>query len=328
MSPEILAYLEEVRLHLRLDPGTERRVIREFCSHLEERVSELRADGLGERQASRVAIESFGRPRAIAREMYEAHSKGTWGEAALAALPHLLLAAVFVTQLWSEPLLAAIALLSVPCVTLYGWWHGKPGWMYPWIGYSLLPLFIGGYASAPVLWQGFSFLTGGAGVFPDAWLLLIVVVFLGSSVWVVGSTAVRVVRRDWILASLMLVPLPVVGGWLVNTTLGRGALSAEAFQNSAVPLAVALFSLGVTSAVFIRLRQRVLKVGALIIVGFIATAAVGHDLWGEAVFAGLLISALVLLAVLLSPALVEARVGHGELRDRLSPGKAPLKQTL
>lgn len=326
MTPELTGYLEEVRRHLHLDPDTERRVIREMYTHLEEKVSELRSDGVAEKQATRAAIESFGRPRAIARLMYEAHSQGSWQETALAALPHLLLALIFAIGLWSEPFLAALILISVPCVTLYGWWHGKPSWLYPWVGYSLLPLFIAGYLSAPTLWQAFVFVARGQGSFPSGWLLFIIIVLLASSLWVVASTAVRVVKRDWILGSLMLVPLPVVGGWMVNSTMGRGAFGIEALGGPALSLAIALFSLGVTSAAFIRLRQRVLKVGALVVVGSIATAVAGHDLWGDAVFGGLLATALVLLAVVLSPALLEAKLGRGESRDRTWVENLPVKQ--
>ena len=79
-------------------------------------------------------------------------------------------------------------------------------------------------------------------------------------------------------------------------------------------MALVFVVLGITSATFIRLRQRVLKVGAVTIVGSIALAMVGNNLWGGLGFFGLLALFLTMLAFLFSPALVEARIGHGEQR--------------
>jgi hypothetical protein len=313
MLSEIRGYLDEVRSHLHLDPATEVQVVRELYSHFQERVGELQGAGLSEKDATKVAIECCGRARVIARRMYEAYSKGSWAEAAMAFLPHLIIASLFLSHLWRHPIVAPIAFIAIVCVTLYAWWHGKPSWLYPWVGYSLLPLLIGGYASRPILGQAASFLLWGDGTFPSIWALLLISALCVFSIWVIVRTTVRVVRRDWILASLMLVPLPIVGGWLLNVErAGLFQGSVEAIYLSDMLMALALITLGVTSAAFIRLRQRVLKVGALVSLGSIALAMVGHNLWGNLGFFGLLAMSSFLLVFLLSPALLEAKIGHGE----------------
>ena len=313
MQSEIREYLDDVRSHLHLDPATEVRIMKELYGYFEDKVSDLQEEGFSQEEASDAAIKSFGRPRAIALRMYEAHSKGSWVEASLALLPHLLLAGLFLTHLWRHPLLAPIVFAAIICVTLCGWWHGKPSWLYPWIGYSLLALVIAGYIPLPVLKEAASFLMTGHGAFPNIGLLLLVLILFVLSLWIIARTSIRVIRRDWILASLMLVPVPVVVGWLVSLEAAGGLFSGsvDELYLSDVPMALALTILGMTSAVFIRLRQRVFKVGALVAIGSIALSMVVRSVWGDQGFLGLLVTSVFLLLLVLSPALLEARIGHG-----------------
>jgi len=316
MLLEIRNYLDEVRSHLHLDPVTERQVIGELYTHFQEKVAELRQKGVSEKEAARAAIESFGRARVVARLMYEACSKGNWSDAMMASLPHLLLASLFASHLWRDLLMAPIIFIAIVCVTLFGWWHGKPNWLYSWIGYSLVPLLIGGYASWPTLHQAASFLFTREGSLPSGWSLLLVFALFAFSLWVIIMTTNRVIRRDWILASMMLVPLPILGSWLFNIEQFGGLFqgNAAALHQWDTTMALAFVVLAVTSATFILLRRRVLKVGAVIIVGSIALAMVGHNLWGGLGFFGLLGLFLLMLIFLFTPAFVESKIGHGEQR--------------
>lgn len=314
MLPEVRDYLENVRSHLHLDPVTEKRVISEFYSYFQERIDELNQSGLSERDATEAAIESFGRARVVARLMYEAHSKGSWVEAAITSTPHLIMAALFILHLWRHPILAPIAFISIVCVTLFGWWHGKPNWLYSWVGYSFLPLVIGGYASYPALERMASFLFSGRESLPGIWLLLFIFALLAFSVWIIIRTTVRVTRRDWILASLMLVPLPIFSSLLFSVEQLGGLFQSNGalLHQWDAPTAYSLLLLAVTSATFIRLRQRVLKFAALVALGSIALTMIGYSLWGGFGFFGFLALSICMLIFLLIPALVEAKLGHGE----------------
>jgi len=314
MQPEVKNYLDEVSLHLRLDPAIERRIIRELYTDFEDRLTELQAVGLSEKDATKAASGSMGRPRVIAQRMYEAHSKGSWTEAAVAALPHLIIALLFVFHLWRDPVLAPTALGLIVGITLYGWWHGKPSWLYPWIGYSLLPLLIGGYAFHSTIVKAATYLFWGEGSLPSVWMMTLVLALILFSLWIIIRTTIKVVKRDWLLASLMLVPLPVVGGWLLNLEAAGGLFQRDIalLHQLDGPMALALICLAATSAVFIRLRQRVLKFVALLAIGTVAVATVGHYFGGPSSSFGLLLTSLFLSAFLLSPALLEATVGHGE----------------
>jgi len=314
MLPEIRDYLNEIKSHLRLDPMTELQVMRELYCYFQEKMHDLTETGLSEKEAARVAIQCCGRTRVIARRMYEAYSKGSWMEAVMAFLPHIIIAVLFLTHLWRHPVVAPFAFASIVGVTLYEWWHSKSSWLYPWIGYCLSFLLIIGYSSRHILMQAASSLVWQKETFPSIWAVVLISVMCIFAIWVIVRTTIRVARRDWILASLMLVPLPIVGGWLLNLeqvgSLFNG--EAETLHFSDTSMALALITLGVTSAVFIRLRQRVLKVGALMIIGSIAMAMIAHNLWGSQTFLGILATSLLLLLLLLSPAILEAKIGHGE----------------
>jgi len=316
MLPDVREYLEDVRSHLRLDSETERHIISELHSYFEEKVEELRGGGISEGDAARAAVKFFGRPRVLARLMYEAYSKGNRTEAFLSALPHLVVAGLFISHLWRHPVLAPVVFSSIVCVTLYGWWCGKPNWLYSWIGYSLLPLLVAGYSSRPILEQTVSYLLGRSEAPPSIWILLLIGALFSFSIWIIIRTTIRVVRRDWVLASLMLVPLPIVASWLFSIEQQGGLFQPSSFalHQWDTLMASVLMLLSVASAIFIRLRKRMLKIGALLTLSIIAGAITGNILWGDLGFLGFLAAASLMLLFLLGPALLEARIGHGEVR--------------
>jgi len=228
-------------------------------------------------------------------------------------VPHLILASLFASHLWHNPIVALVAFISIVFVTLFGWWHGKPNWLYSWVGYSLSPLLIAGYASVSTIKQAVTFPFGG-GPLPSVWAILAVCALFAFSLFIIIKTTNRVIKRDWILASMMLVPLPIIGSWLFNIEGVDGLFQGTtvALHQWDMPMASAFAMLGVTSLVFIRLRKRVFKVSAVTIVGSIALAMVGHNLWGGLGFFGLLGLFLLMLLFLFTPALIESKVGHGE----------------
>ena len=314
MLPEVRNYLERVRCHLRLDPAIEREVVSELYTNFEEKIAELRLKGLSAKEATKAAIESFGRARVLSRLLYEACSKGSWGDAVLASLPHFLMAGLFAFGLWQHPILAPVVFICIIGVTLLGWRHGKSKWLYSWIGYALAPLLIGGYVSIPTVAQAGSFFFGRNEPFPNIGLFLLIAVLFLFFLWVIVRTTVHVVRRDWILASLMLVPLPILASWLFNIEQAGGLFrtgNAMLHQWDA-PMALALAVLGATAAIFVRLRQRVLKVGAVMIIGSIALVVVAHNLWRGLNLLGLIVSFILMLGFLYAPTLLEKVVGHGE----------------
>jgi hypothetical protein len=286
MQSQVSDYLEEVRAHLHLDPRTEKRVINELTTHFEEKLSDLGSQGVPEEEAARVALDSFGDARWIARLMYESYSRGSWMEALISCQPHLIVAALFATHVWRFPLLLGAAFATIIVIALLGWRSGSPTWLYSWVGYSLLPLLIASFFSMDPVAQTVTWLLWGEGSPAPLWHLVIYLALYAVTIWLIASTAVTVARRDWILLSLMLLPLPVLVLWLITVTRTVGFFSsplaglAARFSTWDGAMAYFFLALGMTTALFVRVRRRFFKVGSVIAVGIIGSALAASSLWG------------------------------------------------
>lgn len=287
MQPEVRLYLDEVRTHLHLDPRTERRVITELHTHFQEKLSDLEGLGMPREEATREALSSFGDARSIARMMYEAYSGGSWTEALIGCQPHLIVAALFATHVWRYPLLLGAAFAAIAIIALLGWRSGSPNWLYSWVGYAVVPLLITSYMSMDPMTRTISFLVQGVGTPAPLWQLAALALLFTVTIWVLASTAVTVARRDWILVSLMLLPLPVLGIWIITITQSTGffldALQRLEARFSRWDSAMAYFCvvLGVTTALFVRIRQRAFKAIGLIAVGIVGGAIAASSIWGD-----------------------------------------------
>ena len=101
--PTVLShYLGTVRDRLRLDTSSEQEVIHELETHIEDKLQELREEGLTEEEAASACVRFLGSAKSVAKQTYEAHSQGSWRQALFAALPHLLFAILFICIIfWS-----------------------------------------------------------------------------------------------------------------------------------------------------------------------------------------------------------------------------------
>ena len=95
MTPSLAIYLDSVKKSLRLEPSDEREVLNELETHIEDKLEELREAGLSEEEAAESCVELLGSAKIVANQLYEARSQGTWGQAILASMPHLLFASLF-----------------------------------------------------------------------------------------------------------------------------------------------------------------------------------------------------------------------------------------
>ncbi len=136
-------YLNSIRDNLRLDPQAESEVISELETHIEDELKELTEAGLSEEEATSTCVRLLGSAKLVARRIYEAHSQGTWRQVLLASLPHLLFGLTFVLNWWG--IVWRFSMLGLVFSTIvYGWRHGKPAWLFPWLSYSLLPVVVAG----------------------------------------------------------------------------------------------------------------------------------------------------------------------------------------
>ncbi len=314
MVPEIVRYLEDLSLHLRLNPLRERQVIREVYTHLEDRVRDLEDGGRTREQAVAEATSKFGKPVAVAQEISHVHSDRSWRNAILAAAPYIGVFFLFALHAWqSLPWLCVFLSVSV-VMTLVGWWRGKPHWMYPWAGFSLLiPMVTGIIAISAASKDGLAYLDGQEMKLP-AWVLLGLLAYIPFSLWMLLSVMLKVIRFDWLMASLMLLPFPILVRWMLSLQFEGSALaySRTAFNPDAdVVVALVFLVLAALPVLFVRMQHRPAKIAALILVtppGFIVAA---YNTPGNSDFWALALFALLALLVLLLPAFLDWRVGRG-----------------
>lgn len=312
------AYLEQVQAHLHLDPLTERRVISELRAHFDEKLADLAREGVGGEAAEREAVASCGDPRVIARLTYEACSRGSWVDTLVGCQPHLVVAALFITHQWRHPLLLIAAFIPITVITFIAWRRNAADWRYPWTGYAFLPLLIAGYFSVQPVASTVSFLLGGRGAPAPALLLAGLACFIAFSLWLLIAATIRAVRRDWILVSLMLSPLPVVLVWLLSVSpSGQADLLAALRQGleggfSRFDGVMALFcvTLGVSTALFMRLRQRFLKAAAIFAAGAVGSGIAVSTIQGGLDILSLFTLFLCVLAFLVVPFGLHALIGR------------------
>jgi len=295
MANKLSHYRDRFSSGLKIDSVVKRSIAQEIYTHLEDKSQELKEKGLSEEEANNIAVESFGPPQLIAQQIYEVHSRGSYREAFFASLPHLLVALLFTSYYWQNIICLSGILVAVTGVVVYGWYHNKPMWFFPWLGYYLLPVVVTGILLIYLL-QG--------------WVWLATLIYIPLALFVVIYILKEAASRDWLYVSLMLTPLPVVLSWLL--ALGTG----NEFLVNSIPLAklqvnipwivISFLVLAMATFTFTRVRQRWCKAAALLIPASIILILVAIANRGSVNFCRWLILTLSLFA-LASPVLLRTR---------------------
>jgi hypothetical protein len=290
-------YLDSVRENLKLDRSVESEVIHELETHIEDEFQELREAGLSEEEAANTCLTLLGSAKSVARQIYEAHSQGSWTQTLFAAMPHMLFGLLFALSWWRGIGWLLGMLVLVLSMAVYGWWRGKPAWLFPWLGYSLLPVVAAGLLLLYL---------------PPGWSWVAIVIYLPLATWLVYSITAKTIRKDWLYTSLMLLPVPAIIGWFVavepvNQMPGHWLQRMEQF---APWIGLTFLALGLTVATFFRLRKRWLRISVLVASGLLTLTIVAYYTEGRLSLAALLVLVVVMLLLLLSPALVERTLRH------------------
>lgn len=297
MTAVLSNYLDNIRDNLRLDLSSEKEVICELRAHIEDKLKDLREAGLSEEEAANACIKLLGSAKLVAHQLYEAHSQGSWRQALLASMPHLLFALLFALNWWNGIGWLLFVLGLILGMTVYGWWHGNPAWLFPWLGYTLLPVAVAGLLLLYL---------------PKGWSWLTIVVYIPLASWLLYSITIRTIKRDWLYSTLMLLPVPIIIGWFlaVEQEGGFPGLNLEHIRNFAPWIGLSFLALAITAAIFIRLRQRWLKVAVLLISGLLILIMIACYAEGRLNLPALSVLMLAMLGLFLTPALLERRIRH------------------
>ncbi len=312
MLTELRQYLASIGTKLKLDSSSEKEILWELYTHFEDRVEELTETGVSEEEATKLAAECFGSPQTVAGELNEAHTGSNWAQAVVAALPHLLIALLFALRQWHNILWLVAILGSVVVAVVYGWRRNKPDWFFSWLGYAILPLLVVGFILILLLGQALSLLSTDLPY--GWWVWLAALVYFPIMWWLIIPIAVQTIRRDWLLGSLMVLPLPAIAGWFLAVQQEEGLAGGgnQLFFHSLEPwIALSFFTLAGIVILFIRLRPRRLKTGVLLIAGLailslLAFSSAGLD------FSNFVVLTLVALFLVLGPALLGNRLERRE----------------
>lgn len=256
MTRELTQYLESIRIKARLDNNDEPTVMSELEAHIEDKLQELTKSGLSEEEAIRTCIWQMGSIKQLARQIYEAYSQGTWRQAVMAALPHFLFGLIFIMNLWQFfPWLTAALVLTLG-ITIYGWLHGKPAWAFPWMGYSLMPIIAAGILLISTR---------------SSWTYAGIIIYFPIAIWWILRVVVQATRKDWLLSTMMLLPIPIIVGWyLAACPTGKlNDASLERVNTYAPWIGMSFMMLAFTIGAFLRVRQRNLRVVLLSVSGLL-----------------------------------------------------------
>jgi hypothetical protein len=310
MTHDLTQYLESIRTGARLDHNDEPCIMSELKAHIEDKLRELTESGLSEEEAERTCIGQMGSSKEIAREIYETYSQGSWKQVLMAAMPHFTFGVIFVLNWWRYPQWLATVLLLTAGMAFYGWGHGKPAWVFPWLGYSLLPVIAVGLLLLHI---------------PSKWSFLGLIIYFPLAGWWLLRIVIQTTKKDWLLSTMMLLPLPVIIGWFMAIT-PSGKMDEESLKivNGYAPwIGLTFIMLGFTIGTFIRLRQRRLRVSLLAISGLLTLTIAVYLATGRFISASFIGPLLGMWAVLLVPPLLERQLKKGNrlFRKSKSPGE-------
>jgi hypothetical protein len=254
MVNSISYYLHKFKTSLNIDRTIRDGVAEELYTHLQDKSRELEKQGLSKEEAARIAIQSLGSPELIAQEIYETHAQGSWKEAFFSALPHFLVALLFASYYWQNVVCLSIILTLTVSIAIYGWHQGKPIWLFPWLGYYLMPVVVTGILLLN-LPQGWGWMAA----------LIYIPLALFAFIYIMRQTA----RRDWLYASLMLAPMPVIFAWFLTLGTGNEFLASDIWmarlQTKAPWIVISFIALAAATIGFIRLKPRRYKIISLFI---------------------------------------------------------------
>lgn len=288
MNATLDRYLHTVKENLNLDGPTKDEVIKELETDITDRLEEYKEKGITEDEAASSCLNLFGPAKALARQLYEAHSQGTWQETLLASMPHFAFALLFALNWWHMTIPLLVLLIMIACAVVYTSWQARPTWFFTWLSYCFLPLLAAGILLLylPLQWS---------------WVALLL--YASLLCWVAYLVNARSQRQDWLFITLMLLPLPSTVGWfLALEPIGEWTTHLEEL---APWIALNFLALGLATAVFMRLRKRGLKTSVLA-VSMVATATTSiYYAQGKVTLASLLMMLVVVLNLLLGPLILE-----------------------
>ena len=245
-------------------PSDKDDILQEMKGHLEERTAEMEKAGLSPPEARRRATQQMGRPGLwqTTSTPYTAAAPG--GTSSWPPFPIYSLAALFALHLWTEILVLMVAMALFTFIAYRGWKNSGAKWTYSWLGYSLAAPTISWIMAFMALgYAGYTLLTRGSLPFGIP-LLLALIIYVPISLWILASVIMRLVKRDWLLASFTALPFPFLTSWILFLNW-QGFLwsGSSKIQETDIDRVVVFLALAVTTAIFFKVGRRLVQIALL-----------------------------------------------------------------
>ncbi len=314
MTTLIRGYLANLSRQLHLEPPEEREILHELQTHIEDKAQELIEAGVSSDEALTYALNDLGGSQSIADQLYEVHSRGSVYHTGLAVLPHILIAVMFAFHLWTAFVWAVIMLVVALVISVLGWRKGRPRWTYPWLGYCLVvPIISWGLAMSAVGYGAWTIVTRGT--LPLSIPIYIAsFIYVGLSLWIVIKIVSKVARRDWVMASLAVMPIPFLAYWFFYFYTQSEALrsAGQSLREIDSSVAIVFLILAASTAIFFRIGRRLVRVALLVITAPSMIVLAWLSYRGGPGYMAVFTFSAISLAGLLSPMLFDIRDSHSD----------------
>ena len=133
--------------------------------------------------------------------------------------------------------------------------------------------------------------------------------------WIMANVILKMVKRDWLLASLTALPFPFLTSWILflNWQGGLWSEHAERMQDSDTARAFIFVAMAVPTAVFWKLGPRLLRIGLLTVTTSILVIITAASLPVSLNAMAVVLMIVASLAFLLSPAMLESKMERRQL---------------
>ena len=208
-------------------------------------------------------------------------------------------------------------LIDNPFENWRNWRAASPSiWSYSWMGYSL---------AAPALSWLLSLITIGYGAWTlittgqlpfNVVLFFLLIGYVPFSMWIMASVLFKMVKRDWLLASLTALPFPFLTSWILflNWQGGLWSNHAERMQDTDTDRAFIFVAMAITTAIFLKLGPRLLRIGLLTVSTTILVVITAASLPVSLNVLAVVLMIVASVAFLLCPAMLESTLARRVLR--------------
>ena len=148
---------------------------------------------------------------------------------------------------------------------------------------------------------------------PPGWSWIAIIVYIPLAAYIVYNITVQTIRRDWLFSSLMLLPIPIIIAWFIAVgSSGQNNPNLEYVKVFGLPIGLSFVILAASVGLFIRLRQRWLKIALLLVSGILTLSLVAYYAQGRLSLPAFSILIFVILALFVTPAALEHKIRQNQ----------------